>query len=238
MDNLALVIDTTSKYSDVWPMYFGQLDKHLGPQFKKYLFTDYCLGISGENMVRVYYDNVDSYRNQILNCLKQVEEEYIIYNSEDYVLYGDVNMDNVVWLLKYLKDGYDFIKFIKGPEKTQLLEDDVHIIDPNDDNFFAQQCSIWRTESLIRVIEKNPLNSGRMEVEPAGSAICRTLGIKGLQYFEGTEKKRGLHHYDSFIWPSIATAVVKGKWNVREYPNELIPLFEEYNINPNDRGTV
>ena len=34
----------------------------------------------------------------------------------------------------------------------------------------------------------------------------------------------------------IATAIIKGKWNLSEYPTELTPLLEKYNINPEVRG--
>ena len=31
--------------------------------------------------------------------------------------------------------------------------------------------------------------------------------------------------------PYIATAKIKGEWNIEEYPNELNTLFKEYKIN-------
>ena len=39
------------------------------------------------------------------------------------------------------------------------------------------------------------------------------------------ENKRGAHHYDSSVYPYIATAIVKGKWNVTEYKNELTNII-------------
>ena len=52
----------------------------------------------------------------------------------------------------------------------------------------------------------------------------------------GNEKKRGIYHYDSPVFPYIATAINKGKWNMTEYYKELDLLFKEYNINPFNRG--
>jgi hypothetical protein len=52
----------------------------------------------------------------------------------------------------------------------------------------------------------------------------------------GDEKRRGLYHYDSFVYPYVATAINKGKWNLNEYTEELNPIFEEYGINPFERG--
>jgi hypothetical protein len=41
--------------------------------------------------------------------------------------------------------------------------------------------------------------------------------------------KRGLYHYDSKVWPYIATALNKGTWNIHEYPNEIQAIFDEFN---------
>ena len=58
----------------------------------------------------------------------------------------------------------------------------------------------------------------------------------GILYYND-ETKRGMHHYDSSIVPYIASAIVKGKWNISEYPTELPPLLQKYNININKRGS-
>jgi hypothetical protein len=43
-------------------------------------------------------------------------------------------------------------------------------------------------------------------------------------------------HWDSSIFPYIATAIVKGKWNIGEYEKELKPILDEWNIDVNVRG--
>ena len=54
----------------------------------------------------------------------------------------------------------------------------------------------------------------------------------------GNEVKRGVFHCDSIVFPYIATAISKGKWNTSEYKKELNFLFKEYNINPKERGEI
>jgi hypothetical protein len=51
-------------------------------------------------------------------------------------------------------------------------------------------------------------------------------------------KKRGSLHFDSIVYPYIATAIIKGKWNLSEYPNELGDLLNEYKIDKSIRGVV
>lgn len=240
-DKLALVIDSTSKYSDAWLPYFGQLNKFFPKEIKKYLVTDVMpFDVKTENLVPIYYSNNDSYRNQFLGSLKKIEEKYMLYNSEDYILYDTVNVEEIENLVNLLEeDGlYDFIKLLKGPERVTPYKETyphVHVIDKSF-NLFAQQVSIWRTQSFIDVFENSSPNNGRMEQEPQGSDVCRRIGINGLQYFKGDEPKRGRQHWDSGVFPCISTAITKGKWNLKEYRDILNELFKEYDINPSRRG--
>jgi hypothetical protein len=61
--------------------------------------------------------------------------------------------------------------------------------------------------------------------------------ISGLYYYQN-EFKRGGNHYNSSIYPYIATALVKGKWNTLEYGEELSSMFNDYHINPIIRGVI
>jgi hypothetical protein len=131
-----------------------------------------------------------------------------------------------------------FVKFTKGCEKTISKYNDIEylsIIDPNDNNFYAQQAAIWRTESLKNVFEKSYQHNDRIVQETTSAKICRELNFVGLICYNG-EPKRGQVHYDSYVYPHIATAVTKGKWNLSEYKEELTPLFTEYLIEPSRRG--
>ena len=45
-----------------------------------------------------------------------------------------------------------------------------------------------------------------------------------------------MYHWESFTYPYIATAIVKGKWNTEGYAKQLELIFDEYSINPATRG--
>ena len=68
--------------------------------------------------------------------------------------------------------------------------------------------SIWELESRMFTTPA---------IDPSKSFFC----------YNG-ESKRGTSHYDSSIYPYVATAVVKGKWNMYEYKEELTRIFNEY----------
>ena len=195
-------------------------------------------------MTKVYqvnYDDSESYRNQFLSCIKKVQEPYILYTSEDYILYDQVKEDKINQLVKVLSEDSDYnsIKLIKGGEKASERYkpesyDDLYIIDNQDSNFFAQQASIWRTRDFEKIFEASPANNTRMQQEP-GSQVCRDLGFNILQCYN-QEPLRGMAHHDSSTYPYIATAIVKGMWNVSEYPEELKEVFNEYSIDYKERG--
>jgi len=238
--SLALVIDTNSRYSDVWEPCFGQLDKLFPRSIKKYAFVDRKEEELPDKITPIKYDDLETYRNQLLSCISQVEEDYILYTSEDHILYDTVSETKLFSLVDIMRAGdVSFIKLLRGPEALTGNYDghkDLFAVNPYDNNFFAQQAGLWKTRDFQKVFEESPPSNGRMEQEPGGSAICRRLRFVGLQCYNG-EKKRGMVHYDSNTFPYIATAVVKGRWNLSEYPFELGAVLAQYAIDPHVRGT-
>jgi hypothetical protein len=61
--------------------------------------------------------------------------------------------------------------------------------------------------------------------------------MKGVYHYDN-EPKRRRYHYDNYVYPYIATALVRGKWNLREYNVELGKILTEYKIDINKRGIL
>jgi hypothetical protein len=78
---------------------------------------------------------------------------------------------------------------------------------------------------------------GIWEFEASAQKTFRKLGLKGA-FASRKGPKRGLHHYDSPDFPYVATAIVKGKWNISEYEKELEGIFDEFDIDKEFRGTI
>ena len=82
-----------------------------------------------------------------------------------------------------------------------------------------------------------------LDSELHGSNAMKTLGMKGCYIYNG-EPKRGSLHYDSEIFPYIATALVghslggPSRWLYKHYQTELEILLKEYNIDPMVRGIL
>tara|TARA_R110000824_G_scaffold40131_1_gene120593 strand:- start:2 stop:757 length:756 start_codon:yes stop_codon:yes gene_type:complete len=250
MSNIALVVNTISKNKDVWGMFFDQISEHVPSSLftKKYIFVDPLAKDLPEEYEVLYYDTNKKYRDQFLSCIERVEEEYCIYISEDYILYDDVQTDLIEKYKNLLeKNGHlSFIRFVKGGvvdkgfPRFRNFEDlfEMHHSVPY---FYTNQAAIWRTRDLEKIHRHGPnLHIANLDYENSfeyqATKTCQELDIQGLFCYHG-ESKRGMYHYDCDVFPHISTALVKGKWNISEYKDELMPLIEKYNIDIHTRGT-
>ena len=237
-----MVINTFSKYSDLWPMFFDSLDNYL-PSMNRYVFVD--KGTPDENSTTLHYDKKDSFRTQFLSCIEKVTEEYCIFISEDYILIDNPKID---LLKKYVavldrNPTISFIRLFKGMDfKEPKFQnyDNLYELCSIFPYFYSQSAAIWRTKDLKKIFQHSqeaPIANKDYEnsFEWKATEVCRNLDIRGLFHYSG-EPKRGMYHHDCSVLPHIATALVKGKWNLSEYPEELKPLLNKYKIDENIRG--
>jgi hypothetical protein len=249
MSELALIINTIAKNKDVWPMFFGQIEKHIPEDFfeKKYIFVDDCDDPLPEGYEAVIYEKEKMYREQFVGCIKSVSEEYCIYISEDYILYDDIQTNAIVKYIDILKKNLDvsFVRFTKGgivdlDYLNYQNHEDLYELYNFLPYFYTNQASVWRTRDLEKIHRHGPnLHIGNTDhdnsFEFQATKTCEQLGIRGLFCYYG-EPKRGIYHYDSKVFPHVCTALVKGKWNLSEYQEELSPLLIQHNINTDERG--
>ncbi len=226
-------------------MFFGQLEKHF-PGNEVYVFTDDGVGIPDSYHV-VLYNSRDNFRTQYLSCLKSVGEDYLLYMNEDYILYDDVRTGTINDYLSILSSDPDIacIRFTRGDNFTGAAykdRNDLFYLDNRSENFFSQTAALWRKSILEKIHETGPDlhiagKRTKRQFEVEANKICSALGLQGLIAYNG-EPKRGIVHYDSVIFPYIATALVKGRWNLGEYEKELLPLLAMYRIDYRKRGQV
>jgi len=249
MQNLSLIINTVSKNADIWPMFFGQIEKHTSEGFfkKKYVFVDECDEPVPEGYEVVLYEKDKMYREQFAGCIKSVPEEYCVYISEDYILYDGIDVERIEEYISILEDNKDlsFIRFVKGGiiEMSYLhYQHHPHLYEIYNflPYFYTNQAAVWKTRTLEKIHQHGPnLHIGNTDYansfEFQATKTCEKLGIQGtFCYYD--EPKRGIYHYDSSTFPHICTALVKGKWNLSEYKEELGPFLVEYDIDVNKRG--
>jgi len=239
LKNVSIVMYSHSDYSDAWAPFFGQATKYM-PKLKKYAIVDDDVGKIPDNWEVIKYDPAEPYNERFAHGLRQVETKLCIFHHEDMPLFEAPRLDLIADYAKMLrKEDISFIRLLKGEFLGQHPYKDyegVYTIPWLGQHNFSVQPSLWKTDKLLEVYEKTKVRHIR-EFEPKSQQTCMYNNIHGTYAYYG-EPKRGLYHYDSIVYPYVATAIVKGKWNLTEYKEELGALLEEYGINPEERGFV
>lgn len=238
LDNVACVTYTTSKYADVWPMYFGQLNEHLNG-IKSYVLSDFGssqkFDFTGHTVIE--HDDVEPYYVQYVSGLSHVKEDYIIYLQDDFFLHSDVSHDEIAKCVEFLETHpHDFVRLLRCGYETPL---DRHVMNgffevhEDTSDIFSMQSTLWKKSRFIELykhVKSQKWLEGRHWEDG-----CREIGIKGVFVWRG-EKQIGKFHYDSVIWPAVCTGINRGQWNMDEMPDVMNRLVKKYNIDTSVRG--
>jgi hypothetical protein len=225
---------TNSNCSDLWNVFQEQTKKH--SSIPLYMISD--KEVDNVNLSGLFvYKNEDPYYKVWVDALSRFNSEYFIYLQEDFFLYDDVNQNKINEYLEFLKNNpeYSFVRLIKsGQLGDKKLSDTLYEIEPSNPFIFAMQATIWRTSDYIRLMES--VKEDKWLETSKYTYTMNHMGMKGA-YHHDNEPKRGGNHYDTNVYPYIATALVKGRWIMSEYSKELGSILYENNIDLNKRGT-
>ena len=227
------VVYTNSKCSDLWEMFIEQNRKHIG--WPIFFITDKLISNFPEDSQFIYNEN-DNYSEAWVSALKKINPEFFIYLQEDFILYDDAKIDKINEYTETLKNSdYSFVRLIKSGEVNNGVTNTLFEISSDNPYIFAMQTTIWKTKDYISLLE-NVHEEKWLETDKYRQYMSENK-IKGLCHYDN-EPKRGGNHYDSNVYPYIATALVKGKWIMSEYSDELIPILNNNNIDINKRGVI
>jgi hypothetical protein len=225
-----IVLYTNSEYNDVCKVFFGEIKKFL-PNQKIYIISDKDHSLVSENTF-IKYNNNDSYVDRLLSTIPQINEDVILFLHEDMILYDYPQDDKIQKYASYVRDGIvDSIKLIYVKGNDLEFEIDKTLIS-NEYSKFSVQPTLISPKNFVSLLESISFKN-IWDFERAVPNNRRDYMVK-----IGREVKRGIYHYDSIVFPYIATAINKGKWNMSEYSKELDKIFYEYGIVPFERGIV
>jgi hypothetical protein len=235
-NNLSLFVYTNSDYHDVLIPCLKRIRKYF-PSERVYVASNETNNSIIENgCIFIEYNNDLIYSEKLYQTLNKIQEEYIVYLHEDMILYDKPNLEEIMKIKEIMETKrIDFVRFcINDGTQDQEVFIDSNLRSYIGEYYFSVQPTIWKTESLKQFMEKE--SKGIWDLESFSQKSCRER-FKGYTYSTLKEKKRGLGHKDSLIFPYMATAVTKGKWNISEYREEILNMFEEYNLDKKVRGT-
>jgi len=226
--SVPIIVYTHTDMKDIWPMFFGQLKKYIGDTKVYVAVNEDDTQIS--DYIRIIYDDTKEYTERWKEILDKIEEETFMFMHEDMILFDKIDYQLLEKYIKYVKDDYvESIKLILAGDRFDEWVIDKTLITNQYAKFSIQPTITTKKVFRGHVDIPSPLNIWQFEEAVVSSG-------KDFMVRLGGERKRGLYHYDSLVFPYIATAINKGKWNLNEYQQELNPMFEEYGINPFERG--
>jgi len=226
--SVPIIVYTHTDMKDIWPMFFGQLKKYIGD-------TKVYVAVNEDDTqifdyIRIIYDDTKEYTERWKDILDKIDEETFMFMHEDMILFDKIDFQSLETYISYIKnESAESIKLILAGDRFVESAIDKTLV-TNQYAKFSIQPTITNKKIFRRHVDiPSPLNIWQFEEAVVFSGKDYMIRIGG-------EKKRGIYHYDSLVFPYIATAINKGKWNLIEYQKELNPMFEEYNINPFERG--
>ncbi len=226
---------THSNCQDLWEMFIRENINHT--TIPLYVISDKAIPEYGQKDT-LMYNNSDPYYRVWIDAVKKFSSDYFIYLQEDFVLYSDVNQEKINEYVDFLDKNpdYSFVRLLKsGHLYDNQLTSTLYEVETTNLNIFAMQATIWRSKDYVALMNLVK-DSKWLENDNYRNAMI-ALNMKGAYHYDN-EVKRGGAHYDSNVYPYIATALVKSKWDIREYDNELSPLLKKYNIDVNKRGIL
>jgi hypothetical protein len=231
MNKPTLVIYTHTDMVDVWKVFFGQHKKYMS-DYKTYVCVNQHHNDIPSEYTQVYYDDSKSYTERLVESLDQINENIILFTHEDMILYSNPNHELIEQYTNHISENLaDSVKLLYAEDGSNEIKS------PFDETLIVNnlsKLSIQPTLMLKSVLRNTAYGSGKLSIwkfEESITSIGRDFSSR-----VGNEKKRGIYHYDSHVYPYVATAINKGKWNFTEYENELGSLLREYDIIPFERG--
>ena len=238
-DRICWLTYTHSEYRDVFGLYNAQMSRYMPDIIPRFVTSDRLLPEYTTQSSFVQYNDSLPYSSRLLEALGKIPSyEFILFDHEDMFLYSEPDLETLCLHYRELASGaFDYIRLVKStnckyvpvvgcPYLYSLL--------PRSKWIFSIQPSFWRRRALMSVLEQG-LNLGIWDLESKSQVVVRRAGIQsGFSHRAG--QRRGMHHYDNDIYPYVATAIGKGRWNLAEYSEELLPLLSQHGINPEYRG--
>tara|TARA_R110001583_G_scaffold192758_1_gene359709 strand:+ start:3209 stop:3931 length:723 start_codon:yes stop_codon:yes gene_type:complete len=235
----SLVFYSHSDYSDAWAPMFGQTDKYFDDSYKKYLFVNKGEYDIPSGWIAIEYDDDLPYQQRVVSCLEKLDkEERVVFHHEDMFLLNSPDFDKMTEIEQMINsEKAHFIKLCKATYRPQefYLERGSDIFQCPRDLAFAIQPTMCKVKDLLTIYQHTP-GSNIWEFESNSNFICAQNNMVCCFVNQEGEKRIGMFHWESFTYPYVATAIVKGEWNTEGYAAELATIFEKYSIDPSIRG--
>lgn len=238
MNQLEIILYSHIDYLDVCEVFFHQMKKYM-PNFDITILINQDSDKIPQNYKKIFYDDNLPYRSRLLESLKKVDSNVILFIHEDMFLYDNINEKVIFEFVDLIYENkVDLIKLIKTDGHRGKSQIHPNLVKSPSNNLFSIQPTLCKRTTLIKILE-NVNGSSIYDIEYNVSKTCNDLGFSNSFMSScDDEPKRGSAHFDSHIFPYVATAINKGRWNFMEYNKELSDILNETKIDENIRGVI
>jgi hypothetical protein len=242
MKNYCIFLYSHSDYSDVWPLTFGQIHKHVNlDEVDMYFCVDKLNDYKVDEKINVVcYDNSLCYTERVLSNIRNLNYEYVLFLHEDWVITNTYNNKYVLDVLTFMKTNNilhirSYINYGRINHHVYLNDDqNINLVNiPNDAEYFISlQPGLWKLEVLIELYSFNSNKPNLLEILSNSNNFFRNKCYNKF-FCENIKLSE-----DSKMYPHIHT-VAYGKWELlNDSYKQLDSLFKEYNIDKTNRGVL
>jgi len=195
IDNIAILVVSCDKYSDLWNPFFETFFKFWPDcPFNIYLLSNY----KTTNLARIKNVTIGrdiSWSDNLIKCIKLLKENYIFLFLDDLFLVNFVKTKEVLYILNWaIDENVNYIRMNPSPVPDKKCNKLLGIISKG---------SIYRTSTVLSVWKKDVLSDLLKKVESAWDfEILGSLRSDKYNNFYATWEK-----YLPFM-----NGVIKGKW--------------------------
>lgn len=176
-NDVLIVTYTHSNAFDVVPYYCERLKKH--SNYKNIFLTNKQI----ENESCYIYDDNLPFSTEYFNFLQTINSEFVIFSQEDQILYSDANKQEIHKIIGCLRNSkYCYCRLIRQQETLIEVDKNLYLSDKK----FSMQPTIWKTESLKKIMSSIIVD--KIFEEPKFDIVMNDYD--GLFYYNGEKKKR------------------------------------------------
>lgn len=189
MNNLAILVLSCDKYSDLWDDFFN-LKERFWPDcpYQCYLATD-TSDYHREGVNLIHFGNIRTWSICARKALEQIQEPYIALFLEDAFIYKKIDTKIVEENLQFMIDHHaDYLTMERNRSGRELKpEDEIipHIwrIDKHRNYGIDTSAAIWKKEFFLKELEKVDCNPWQFEVNYCKQAKTAE-GLLGRIFFD------------------------------------------------------
>ncbi len=225
IDDVAIVVLTCQKYSDILQHFFILLNKYWPDcNLKKYVITDDPNPTElGGN--RLSYPELN-WSGRLKSGLKDLYEKHIILLLDDYLLFREIDNEKIHNIISFIqKERILYYRLVNIPLEKHT-ESEICEINPERRYGVNFQAAIWDKDWLLSILPEEDVTAWKSEV---------FIAQKYRNNYNSNTKIVGRCLYDVSEPLVYLNGIIKGQW----YPKSILTLKNSgYNIPQGNRKTL